>query len=225
MKINERTIPALIILLLFLATTLTAQVQVSEEPMHHKVFQNKYIRLLDVWLQPGDTTQYHIHATPSVFVILSQTVTAWQKKGEEWVTDHSPKGKVWYRSFAPDILVHRVCNLDTLPFHVNDIEILSAYNTSNSSANNPLPFIILFENEKAVAYQVTAKNFNPQIIKNRGPIVAELVTGDSVVFNDVLKNKKIGIKAGKYMYIEPGTSFYFTTVAKAEINMVLFEIK
>lgn len=225
MKIYDHKIPALLTMLLFFATTLTAQVQVSEEPMHHKVFQNKYIRLLDVWLQPGDTTQYHIHATPSVFVILSQTVTAWQTRGEEWVTDHSPKGKAWYRSFTPDILIHRVCNLDTVPFHVNDIEILSAYNTNNSSANNTLPFTILFENEKTVAYQLTAKNFNPQIIKNNGPMVAELVTGDGVFFTDLLKNKRTEIKAGKYLYIKPGTSFNFTAVGTAGINMVLFEIK
>ena len=225
MKLNERTIAALLTMLLFFATTLTAQVPVSEEPMHHKVFKNKYIRLLDVWLHPGDTTQYHIHATPSLFVILSQTVTAWQTKGEEWVTDHSPKGKAWYRSFAPDILVHRVCNLDTVPFHVNDIEMLAAYNASTASGNKPLPFAILFENEKAFAYQLTAKNFNRQIIKNRGPMVAELVIGDGVFFNDVLKNKAIEIKAGKYMYIEPGTSFYFAAGGTAEINMVLFEIK
>lgn len=225
MKINKNKLSSLLIMLLFCSTPTTAQVPVSEEPMHKPVLQNKYIRLLDVWLPPGDTTLFHIHATPSLFVILSQTVTAWQTKGEEWVTDHSPKGKAWYRSFAPDILVHRVCNLDTVPFHVNDIEILAAYNTSTASGNKPLPFAILFENEKAFAYQLTAKSFNRKIIKNHGPMVAELVTGDGVFFNDVQKNKTIEIKAGKFMYVEPGTSFYFTAVGTVEINMVLFEIK
>ncbi len=211
--------------IIFCVSAIKAQVPVSEEPRHHPVLQNKYIRLLDVWLPPGDTTQYHIHATPSLFVILSQTVTAWQTKNEEWVTDYSPKGKAWYRSFTPDILIHRVCNLDTAPFHVNDIEMLDAYNTTGVSRNKRLPFPILFENEKAFAYQLTTKNFNRKIIKDRGPMVVELVTGDDIFFNDVLKNNITAIKAGNYFYIEPGTSFYFTATGTTEINMVLFEIK
>ena len=48
-------------------TSIFTQVPVSEEPMHRIVFQNEYIRLLDVWIEPGDTTKFHINSTPSLF--------------------------------------------------------------------------------------------------------------------------------------------------------------
>jgi len=211
--------------LLLLCTTIIAQVQVSEEPMHRKVFQNKYIRLLDVWLQPGDTTQYHVHSTPSLFVYFSNNVISTQIKGEEWVKDQAESGKAWYRSFSPDILVHRVCNLDTVPFHVNDIEILSSYDSKNSSRNKSLPFPLLFENEKAFAYRLTNSAFNRQIIRGRGPMVGELISGDELIFHDIKTKHSKEIKAGKYFYIEPGTSFYFTAGGGGEINLVIFEIK
>lgn len=224
LKINYR-IYTCVGLLLLCTSTIMAQVQVSEEPMHRNVFQNKYIRLLDVWLQPGDTTQYHVHSTPSLFVYLSSSVISTQVKGEEWVKDQAITGKAWYRSFSPDILVHRVCNLDTVPFHVNDIEILSSYKNKKLPGKKPLPFSVLFENEKAFAYQLTNSAFNMQIIKGRGPMVAELVSGDGIIFHDTKTKHTMKVKTGKYFYIEPGTSFYFTAGGAGEINMIIFEIK
>jgi len=47
---------------------LHAQVPVYEEPLHKVVLKNEYIRLIDVHLPPGDTTQFHIHAATSVFI-------------------------------------------------------------------------------------------------------------------------------------------------------------
>ena len=70
--------------LLFCSSVLTAQVPVREEPFHHKILENKYIRLLDVWMQPGDTSMLHIHSTPSLFLHFTSTVVCVQIKGEAW---------------------------------------------------------------------------------------------------------------------------------------------
>ncbi len=219
----KNKIISLLAFILFCTKTIIAQVAVSEEPRHKPVFQNKYIRLLDVWLPPGDTTQYHIHATPSLFVHLSNTVISSQIMGEGWVKDQAETGKAWYRSFSPDILVHRICNPDMVPFHVNDIEILSSYN--NTIQYKHLPFIVLFENERAVAYHLTNSSFNKQIINGRGPMIAELAAGEEVIYHDAIGKKSTKLKPGRYLYIEPGSSFYFTATKSEETNMVLFEIK
>ena len=215
MKIKLITILSLMIMCSGLAE---AQVQVSKEPRHKPVLQNKYIRLLDVWLQPGDTTLFHIHSTPSVFIELSDAAITAQSKGEDWVKDQSVAGKVWYRSFSPDVLIHRVSNLDTVPFHVNDIEILSTYKPA--AKLSPLPLPVLFENDRAIAYQLT--KLNKEKISNRGPLIAEAVTG-KVIFNNS-NGESQEIKAGKFLYIKPGTSFYFSA-SQEIIKLVLFEIK
>lgn len=203
--------------------TSTAQVPVRDEPRHHNVLENKYIRLLDVWLKAGDTTMYHIHATPSLFVILSNTYTTSQTKGESWIASQNTAGTTWYRSFEPDSMIHRVANIDTVPFHVNDIEIRSAFGNKNKTA---LSFPIEFENEKAYAYHITDPVvLSKQSINNRGPMIAELVSGSGVYLYDDSKKQLQEILAGKYIYIPPGTSFHFITKTKASINMVLFEIK
>ncbi|MFZ1679110.1 MAG: hypothetical protein WAT91_17645 [Saprospiraceae bacterium] len=213
------------ILIIFGSVKLIAQVPVSQEPSHRAVFQNQYIRLLDVRLSPGDTTQFHIHATPSLFLHLSNTNVSTQIMGQEWVKDRNETGKTWYRSFAPDILVHRVTNCDTVPFHVTDLEILSSFDTTTLSQYKHLPFDLLFENEKAVAYGITNKNIMQRVAKNRGPLLAELATGDEVYFHNADTKQSKVIKTGGYLYIDPGTSFYFTGSEKSYIKMVLFEIK
>lgn len=225
MSISKQIIAAVCGIVLVNSNAIKAQVPVRNEPRHHLVFQNNYIRLLDVWIPPGDTSLFHIHATPSLFVILSTAITGSQIKSENWVKAHSDAGTAWYRSFTPDTLVHRVSNLDTVPFHVNDIELLSLYDNNNVIENTPLPFTQLFSNEKAIAYRLTDPSFKKQIIKNRGPLVAELIKGEGLIFHNLKTNLSLEMKAGKYLYIEPGTSFYFDASGSSAVDMVLFEIR
>jgi len=208
--------------MLLTCSVVTAQVQVSKEPMHKKVLENKFIRLMNVWLQPGDTTMFHIHSTPSVFLHFSNAMMSTQLKGQGWVIDRTVPGYAWYRSFTPDSMVHRVSNGDTVPIHVIDVEILSSYKTGSPA--KPLPFTVLFNEEKAIAYRLTNAAFNNEKISNRGPMVAELVAGEPAYYVDATTNKSTQIKAGDYFYIEPGASFYVRITGK-EANMVLFEIK
>lgn len=217
---NKRV--ALLTTILCYSCVLSAQVQVSKEPRHKKALENKYVRLLDVHIQPGDTSLFHIHSTPSVFLHFTNTVVCSQIKGREWVTAKNTQGYVWYRSFVNDTLVHRVSNCDTVPFHVTDVELLSPYKPANKL--HPLPFTLLFENENVFAYRLTT-GFNNQSIKSRGPMIAQLVAGNGVAIRNKKGKELSQLKAGKYLYIKPGTAFYFSATGDEKINMVLFEIK
>ncbi len=210
-------------ILLSVAFGANAQVQVRNEPRHHNVFENKYVRILDVNIQPGDTTLQHIHSTPSVILFFSNTITATQLKGQGWVKSTSVAGTALYRDFTKDTTIHRVSNWDTVPYHVSDIELLSVYDTNHT--RKPLPFVLLFDAEKAFAYRLTDSSFSKKIVNNRGPMVAGLIAGDDIVLHDTLHSKTITIKAGKETYIPPGISFYLSASSKKEINLVLFEIK
>ncbi|HMJ47993.1 MAG TPA: hypothetical protein VK498_11735 [Ferruginibacter sp.] len=204
------------------SANLIAQVPVSSEPRHHPVFENKYLRLLDVWIPPRDTSLFHTHSTPSLFLHLSNTYISSQLIGKEWIREQAIYGKTWFRSFSPDSMVHRVANLDKVPLHVIDIEILSGYDSLVTFEPMSLPLI--YENEKSYAYRLTDSTINSNIIQNRGPMVATLAAGSKVHFYNANTNKSTEILQGKYLYIEPGTSFYFIP-SKGEINLVLFEIK
>ena len=209
--------------LLLNSFVISAQVQVSKEPRHKKMMENKYIRLLDVRIPPGDTTQFHIHSTPSLFLQFTNTNVCVQIKGQDWVRSQNIAGSASYRSFLNDTLVHRVSNCDTVSFHVTVIEILSSYNSKGLFT--PLPFTRLFENEKAAAYQLTDSSFTKHLISGRGPLVAELVHGNEILFHNTKRKKSISIKNGGYFFIPPGSSFYFSAKENEKVDLVLFEIK
>ena len=216
-------IHSVLTLFIFYSSVLTAQVQVSKEPHHKKVLENKYIRLLDVWINPGDTTLFHIHSTPSLFLHFTNTDVGSKIMGQGWTKNRNKMGTASYSSFANDTLIHRVSNFDTSLFHVTDIELLSSYKPNIPI--QPLPFTVLFDNEKAIAYKLTQSSLDKTIISNRRPMIAELVEGQEVIYYDVLKKKTTSILTGKYLYIKPMSSFYFSAKENENINMVLFEIK
>jgi len=210
-------------LLLMISLAAQAQVQVRYEPRHKNVLENKYFRVLDVNIPPHDTTLQHIHCTPSVILLFTNTITAQRLKGQGWVKGPSIAGTAIYRDFAKDTVIHKVSNWDTVPYHVTDIELLAKYEPN--SGRKPLPFTVLFDSDRAFAYRLTDSSINKQTISNRGPMIAGLVAGDDIILHDTKNHKSIDIQAGKETYIAPGTSFYLTTTSKKEINLVLFELK
>src|SRR5688500_5919065 len=102
----------------------SAQVNVRDEPRHHNVFENEFIRVLDVHLGPKDTTLYHLHNTPSVFIILTNVNVASQLAGQQPQKGANISGITTYDNMAIP-RIHRVWNDDTSWFHVIDIELIA----------------------------------------------------------------------------------------------------
>lgn len=113
------------LLLLLIQTPLWGQVLVHQEPRHRPVFKNKEIRILNVLLPPGDTTEYHVHTTPSVFITFTTTKTGSQLKGEEKNNSESQAGSILVEDLSGEhIRTHRVWNWDKTAFNVMDVELL-----------------------------------------------------------------------------------------------------
>ena len=108
-----------------LSISTKAQIPVSQEPYHRVVFENEDVRILNVMLPPGDTTQYHIHSTPSVFIGLSTNRPGSQLFNQPPAQGLFIAGSVFFEDLsAPHTRIHRVWNKDSFMFHVMDVEIL-----------------------------------------------------------------------------------------------------
>ena len=96
---------------------------------------NDYVRLLDVHLNAGDTTQYHIHAAPSVIVMISNSTIGMQKFGEApSAPSNVTAGATSFVDYDTNPITHRVYNSGNNVFHVMDIE-LAKKNPSADSCN------------------------------------------------------------------------------------------
>ncbi|HLA59258.1 MAG TPA: hypothetical protein VK622_10875 [Puia sp.] len=176
-----------------------AQIPVSQEPRHHKILENDHLRLLDVHIPPGDTSMIHIHATPSVFVILNNVKTGSQVISEE---DHSKSpiphfGNIWFEGFYEKPRIHRVWNSDSSEFHVMDIELTNKNYITIDGPVKQVPFTFLFDEKPVRAYRLDLHPAaNISILPDRADILMILLT-DSVT--SVHVNEKDFHKKGDYL--------------------------
>ncbi len=210
--------------LLLCPFVLRAQVPVHEEPYHRPVFQNEFIRILDVQIMPGDTSRMHRHAIPSVFIHLSDTDVASQVMGEAWVREKAVTGKAWYRSFVKDTLVHRVTALGPKALHVFDIELL-APPEGKPRRTKRLRYPIQADSLAATIYTVTAKDLNRRPVKTKAPLVIVPTSGDGLTYTDRATNQYSTLRAGSFHYVEPRTAFYLTAKGKTDVAAKIVQVK
>src|SRR6187402_1477188 len=59
-------------------------VPVYEEPRHRQVFRSGTTRILELIVLPGDTSLFHSHEDPIVYVNLSSGALRTQELGKDW---------------------------------------------------------------------------------------------------------------------------------------------
>lgn len=96
-----------------------------KEPYHHWLFESQYVRVYDVRIPPGVTTDFHLHALDSVFVIVSGGRSAAQAQGKDWgPPEEARAGSVEFSADAKAPRTHRVRNLGQAEFHVVVVQLL-----------------------------------------------------------------------------------------------------
>lgn len=202
-----------------------AQIPVSQEPRHHKILENDHLRLLDVHIPPGDTSMIHIHATPSVFVIINNVKTGSQVISEE---DHSKSpiphfGNIWFEGFYEKPRIHRVWNNDSAEFHVMDIELTNKNYITIDEPIKKAPFTFLFDEKPVRAYRLDlqpAAIFS--ILPDKTNILMILLTDSAT---SVHVNKKDFRNKGDFLYISSGTNLELKNGGHEKATFAFFELK
>jgi quercetin dioxygenase-like cupin family protein len=198
-----------------------AQVQVSEEPMHHKVFDNGWVRVLDVHVPPGDTSLWHKHSTPSVFLILSNTKTGSQVKVEPGKPSFAD-GRIWFEGFYDTPRIHRVWNEDDHEFHVIDMELPhKPYKDIDPPIKDP-SFQLLFDERPVRGYRMSLAAKRAFVMRGSkaNMVVIRVDDGNEAkVYNTVLRKK------GDYVFIPAESPLDFQNEGQAEVKLAVFELK
>ncbi|HEY2649789.1 MAG TPA: hypothetical protein VGI38_11385 [Puia sp.] len=214
-----------IALCLLLHAVCVAQIPVSQESRHHKILENDHVRLLDVHIPPGDTSLFHIHATPSVFLILHNVKTGSQVISEE---DHSKSpiphfGDMWFEGFYVKPRIHRVWNSDSSEFHVMDIELTNKNYITIDGPVKQAPFTFLFDEKPVRAYRLDLSPATDISIAAGRADVLMILLKDSV--SSVQANKKDFQKKGDFLYVSSGTSIEVKNKGGTEATFAFFELK
>ena len=98
-----------------------ATVEITAEPFHHRVFQNKQVRVFAVEIPPQAWTRVHRHRHGYAFVILGDSEVRNERQGEKPAELRLNEGDV---RFTKGGFAHRVRNLRDVPFRNVTIEVL-----------------------------------------------------------------------------------------------------
>jgi len=210
-----------ILLLLLLCSDISAQVPVIKEPHHKPVLVNNYVRLLDVHLNAGDTTLYHIHATPSVIVILSNSTVGIQKMGEAPSTPNNTTiGATSFVDYGTNPITHRVFNAGNNIFHVMDIEIVPREPSPDSFSVLKQSNIQTIVNEKLVRTYRFDINAHESLTVDKSNTAHLLICTNG----EIIASNKI-IKTGEYAFFNPNTDITLNNKNSDKSTCVLLELK
>jgi hypothetical protein len=200
-------------------------VQVRDEPRHHNVFENEFVRILDVHLGPSDTTQYHLHNTPSVFILFTNTKVGSQLLGGLPIDGANVSGMISFDSIAQP-RIHRVWNKDTGWFHVIDAELVSKKKPVNIPLIELTDLNPLFNEALVNGYQLDLQKDKSIILPatKNGYLLISL--GEGLVeykINEVTHHRRI--KAGHYTWVESGKKLSIVNKNGTSISFTLLQFK
>jgi hypothetical protein len=114
---SKRTIKLISSMIALLSTdSTTAQITVHQEPHHKIIFENEYVRLIDLTLRPNDTTLEHTHSIASAVVFLTRSKVAIQDAGKPPVVTEFEPGNTVFRNYGEKPVLHTVWIEDTSVF-------------------------------------------------------------------------------------------------------------
>jgi len=228
-NLNMRSLTLFFVGILVFATTGYAQtlkdsasiMQVRKEPRHHDVVDNQWVRILDVHLPPGDTTFYHKHSTPSVFLVLGNTKTGSQALIEPRHRTFD-KEDIWFEDFTDTPRIHRVWNADKVPFHTIDIEL--PHPPSANFVGVSLPSSeLLFDARQVLAYRMKLPSNMAFTLKVAPcPFVVVFLSGNGA--EGSVSNKPLMAK-GDFAFVAAGEPLTIKNAGTKEAQFAVFEIK
>jgi len=136
----------IILLLLATASRVFAQASVPmhDEPHHRLVLTHQQLRVMDVKIRPGDTTLFHVHALPALYVAVSTSPVDIQLLKGQWGGTHpaadpgrKPGDVNVDTSYVRQPITHRVTNVGSQLFNL--IAITSSTVSPGDSAPPDMP--------------------------------------------------------------------------------------
>jgi quercetin dioxygenase-like cupin family protein len=209
-------------------------VSVHEEPRHHLVHEDEVVRILDVQIQPGDTTLYHTHAAPIFYVAIAVSPTDVQPFGGEWEDVPGSEDPAWGSGdvaynidYADQPVTHRVRNVgDSLFRLIAVINKRSRPSETLAQHGIRLPGEVETDNEWFCQSRVTIAPRESVNLQHVDPPTAVVQSSQgSLEFLAHPDNRKLMASPGDFAVADPGHSLYVTNRGSSPATIVIISLR
>ncbi|NNF28563.1 MAG: hypothetical protein HKN73_15160 [Gemmatimonadetes bacterium] len=217
-------------------TTLAAQVvvPVHEEPRHRLVHSGVRLQVLDIGIQPGDTTLFHRHDRPIAYVEIDATVVNQQRLGGPWggvsataTPPARPPGRVsWNERYGQSPVEHRVTAIGPGPFRLIGVVNLGEGGPAERVGQlGPFP-----EPDDASRYfsrTATELATGDSWAWPAGdtPVVIVLAAGEISVDADDAEVAAHLVGAGAFTVLAPGKAYRIRNAGTASASLSIVEVR
>jgi len=206
-------------------------VPVHQEPRHHLVFDSPGTRIVDVQIPPGDTTLFHTHSDPILYVTMSTSQTRSQNLGADWsgtapvtaaaatpirVVPSNPPGRFMSTtSYSDKPQTHRVNNIGASLFRLIGITNSSAGDASSTpSADFSAKAEVDNRWFRGYRWPLTAEPTDEH--RHANPVAIVVVAGSAIA--SIADTKTPLQKPGDFVVIEPNRPHRLVgTVPEAQV--------
>lgn len=210
------------------AASAQVAVPIEREPMHRLKFENDFVRLFDVLVPAGKTTQYHVHRYDGVSVRVSNAQLIDESISGEKEPYEVKYGETTFGArSSPE--THRVANIGTSDFRTIVIEILAA---KDAATIGPFPILsenhlVLIDNEKVRVSRLILKpgessKLHTHQMHGLGVIVydskIEISTPDGTT-------RKLEPKSGDSVWQNAGTTHIIKNTGSTVFEAIDIELK
>jgi hypothetical protein len=124
---------ALLLAAIYLYPQTPAEVEITNEPYHHFVFENEFVRVFDVVVPPQDVTLMHRHRHDYVFVTIGAADLSNEVEGKPPLHLALQDGET---RFVPGGFAHLVRDFASQPFRNITVELLQDEKARTNPAAN-----------------------------------------------------------------------------------------
>jgi hypothetical protein len=202
-----------------------------EEPRHQLVFSRDGIKMMDIRIPPGDTTDFHLHQHPSIGVIINPVSVQKQKYGEDWsapTPNLSPQSRAWLKGYITGAEkqleirenYHRVRNSDVETFHY--VAIISTRKPKETGSDAFQEHENYWFRAKKVIVEAKQESTKQQFPND--VVVVQYLKGESdILENHVAHSTKT--EPGAFSWHQKNTAFTIRNKSEGSLGFVLVEIK
>ena len=212
------------------AATDPVVVPVESAPFHLEVFENEYVRFLNVLIPPGKVGAYHRHSIDFAYLILEST-----DRLEITVLDKPmalvplKTGQVVFGGYSKAPLIHQVANAGQGSFHVIGIEILDSQpgRFSPSTRADVPAYTSVLDNERVRGWRLVLQpGESAAAITQTAPGIRMVVQGGDIVESAQDKpDHELNLVRGDFAWQAAGTMRAVRNVGTSPVEWVEFELK
>lgn len=220
MKNKIRHVCSLVLLAFSFHAMAQAPVPVKKEPSHKIVFRNKLVTIIYPRLLPGETTLFHIHETPSVFLIMKDAYVYDETYGKTGESFFSSRGETWYAEFS-EKPVHKIKNLDSVDHQSILIELSNDPKIKYPDPIPGLPKPEYFERVRIYPLKISA-NSSFEIKTTTTPAIVIAYKGNLSIKE---KGKTFLLREGDIKWVDEAASIIFLNEETESAEGYIYEIR